>query len=129
MRRFTRTFAVGKAPRLLTWRDSFHAKPSIPDKPIFGPDPKSKLAISRTGLSTLIPRGKHGIFPSGKGGSCTPHLATQEWLTGRVLFAKIPRFRPGSLIWYHAPISPRKSFGERPRLPAVSPDLKARIRL
>src|SRR6266540_4696855 len=59
MRRFTRTFAVGKALRLLPWRDSFHAKPSIPDKPIFSPDRDSKPAISRTGLSTLIPRGKH----------------------------------------------------------------------
>jgi len=66
MRKFTKTSAAGKAHRLLTWRDSFPAKPRILDKPIFSPDPDSEPVISRTGLSTLIPRKARGSKKPGQ---------------------------------------------------------------
>src|SRR5205807_1950803 len=60
MRRFTRAFAAGKARWRQLRRTGLFAAKHSPDKPIFSPDSGSKPAISRTGKSTLIPRGIHG---------------------------------------------------------------------
>src|SRR5205807_3716603 len=60
MRRFTRAFAAGKARWRQLRRTGLFAAKHSPDKPIFSPDFGSKPAISRTGKSTLIPRGIHG---------------------------------------------------------------------
>jgi hypothetical protein len=60
MRRFTRAFAVGKERWRQLRRTGLFAAKHSPDKPIFSSDFGSKPTISRTGRSTLIPRGTHG---------------------------------------------------------------------